>query len=135
MNVAAMTGSYFKWQDIDGASEARRTMTMQRLEQVELRNSHTGKDEAKWVLSFNNQDKKLVLNKTNITQIAELWGQETDNWMGQRVILFVKDGVEFNGVVGKGLRILAKKPGTAEPVAEPVMVPVVADIPEDEIPF
>jgi hypothetical protein len=47
-----------------------------------------GKMEDKAVASFQNQPKKLVLNRTNFDTLADLYGDETDGWIGRAVQLF-----------------------------------------------
>lgn len=36
----------------------------------------------------NGENKRLVLNKTNMKTIAKLYGYETNDWVGKRVMLF-----------------------------------------------
>lgn len=47
-------------------------------------------------LSFNGTDKKLILNKTNAQTIADLLGDETNNWVGQQITLFPTQ-TDYNG--------------------------------------
>ena len=47
-----------------------------------------GKSETKPVLSFRETKKKLVLNKTNADSIAEMYGTEAAEWVGQRVTFY-----------------------------------------------
>lgn len=58
----------------------------------------------KLVCWFKDQDKGLVLNKTNGTILAEIYGDETDDWAGKRVILKTQK-VEFAGRRVDGIRI------------------------------
>jgi hypothetical protein len=48
--------------------------------------------------------KPMVLNKTNARKIAELFGDETNDWVGCQIMLYEAQ-VEFQGVVGPALRI------------------------------
>ena len=43
----------------------------------------------KLVAWLKGQDKGLVLNKTNGTALAEIYGDETDDWAGKRIVLKV----------------------------------------------
>lgn len=43
----------------------------------------------KLVAWLKGQDKGLVLNKTNGTALAEIYGDETDDWAGKRIVLTV----------------------------------------------
>ncbi len=54
-------------------------------------------DKKKLLVSFEETDKKLVLNKINMTRICRLAGsQDTDTWAGTQVTLY-KDTVEYDG--------------------------------------
>jgi hypothetical protein len=45
-------------------------------------------DEEKPVLFFEGKDRGLVLNKTNANTIIDMFGPETKDWAGKRVIIF-----------------------------------------------
>ena len=47
-----------------------------------------GKSETKPVLTFRERPKKLVLNKTNASIIADLYGTEATAWVGKRITLY-----------------------------------------------
>ena len=47
-----------------------------------------GKKEKKPLVSFKGAQKKLVLNKTNATIIADLYGNEVTGWFGKRITLY-----------------------------------------------
>jgi hypothetical protein len=68
--------------------------------------------ERKLVLSFAGTNKAMVLNKTNASTIAKLYGEETDDWSGKRITLCARE-VEFQGSMTSALRVLAQKPGSA----------------------
>ena len=46
-------------------------------------------NEKKWVLHFEKAEKGLVLNRTNAQTLADAYGDESDEWLGQKVVLFV----------------------------------------------
>lgn len=56
------------------------------------------------VLSFNNQAKQLVLNKTNTAMLITLFGKETDHWYGQ-VVECYPDKVTMQGRIVDCIRI------------------------------
>lgn len=66
----------------------------------------------KLVISFEGKKKGLVCNKTNANRIAFAFGTNTDNWIGQEVILFT-DMVDFQGKLVEAIRVRAKKPAPA----------------------
>jgi hypothetical protein len=53
-----------------------------------LNNPNGGGQQDKLLLSFVNQPKRLVCNVTNFNSIADLHGEETDNWLGKRIELY-----------------------------------------------
>ena len=69
----------------------------------------------KLVMAFEEIEKPLILNKTNIKRLARIFETaDTSQWRGP-VTLYVEQGVEYGGRVVGGLRI---KP--AEVKSEPV---------------
>jgi len=78
-----------------------------------------GKDaENKLILSFRGMEKKLVCNKTNAATISKVIGSDdTDDWIGQRINLVVRE-VEFQGDITMGIRVSLQKPAGAS-VAKP----------------
>ena len=87
----------------------------------------------RWVLFFKESEKGLVLNVTKIRQLEASYGQDTDDWRGNRVKLSHDPSVMFAGKVMGGIKLQtspAKKP-EAKPATEAVTH---ADF-DDEIPF
>src|SRR5271156_7041277 len=66
-------------------------------------------DDQKPVLSFIGQDKKLVLNKTNWTTIAEAYGDESDGWHGKQIVLYVDPNVRYQGKKTPSIRVRLPK--------------------------
>ena len=60
-------------------------------------------DDAKPVLYFKGKDKGVVLNKTNAKTISDAYGDDTEDWFGQPLILF-SVMVSFQGNVGPAIR-------------------------------
>lgn len=46
-------------------------------------------NEKKWVLHFERAEKGMVLNRTNAQSIVDAYGEDSDTWIGERVVLFV----------------------------------------------
>ena len=66
--------------------------------------------EMKWALSFEELDKPLVLNVTNIQMCAKACGSEdTDHWMSKKVVLYEDPSVSFGGKVVGGIRVRAPR--------------------------
>lgn len=61
--------------------------------------------EMKWAIKFQEFDKPMVLNTTNLQVAAKVLGsKDTDDWKGQEIILFTDPNVSFGGQVVGGLR-------------------------------
>jgi len=99
--------------------------------------------EDKPVLFFQGKDKGVVLNKTNANNIGLAYGDDTDAWSGQPVILY-EAMVDFQGRTVKAIRIkvpsakerggphLPRRPAAPVPAAESENP---GDGMDDEIPF
>lgn len=75
------------------------------IEKVEIKefDSDGGGKERKPIIYFK-EGKQMVCNKTNGNAIAELYGDETDNWIGKEIILVVRD-VDFQGKSTPAIRV------------------------------
>jgi hypothetical protein len=91
---------YLKAPDLQGR-EVR--LTMGRVEREEI-----GQDK-KLVLYFKGKDKGLVLNKTNASTIGDAYGDDTEEWYDQPLILF-SIRTEFQGKPVDGLRCRVPTP-------------------------
>jgi len=69
-----------------------------------------GKKKSFYSIGFNDKPKRMVLNATNRKVLAAAFGADTNNWIGKKVTLFVKDGVRnpAGGETVCGLRLKAK---------------------------
>ena len=115
------------------------TLTMKDVKVKEIADGRGG-DAEKPVLSFQERDKLLVLNKTNARIIAGLYGPETGDWLGKKVTITGEHGAWFGK---KGVRVVvldhvvpngngkAKPAGNAKKKAAPPP-PVIT---EDDIDF
>ena len=64
--------------------------------------------EMKWTLSFHEMDKPMVLNSTNIHGCAQACGSDnTDDWIGKKIVLFEDPNVSFGGKLTGGIRLRA----------------------------
>jgi len=84
------------------------------------------------IVYFREQEKGMVFNKTNLNRAAKICGSEdTDNWIGKKVVVFLDPDVEMGGEIVGGLRVRAPKKPAAEP-KQPVGS--IADM-ENDVPF
>lgn len=91
--------------------------------------------ETKWCLEFEETDKPLVLNSTNIQLCERIFGSDdTDVWVGKKIVLYVDPNVSYGGKITGGIRVRAPKvKAAAKPVAPPP--PATEDLDDSEIPF
>jgi len=90
--------------------------------------------ELKWCLTFDEMEKPLVLNSTNIQLCAHICGSEdTDHWIGKRVVLYTDPNVSYQGKLIGGIRVRAPKPSAV--VAPPPPPPKAMVEDDDSIPF
>lgn len=77
--------------------------------------------EYKWLIRYQEFSKPMVLNATNIKRLARACeSEETEEWTGKKVVLYVDHDVEFAGNVVGGLRIRAiPKPTGSTRQAQP----------------
>jgi hypothetical protein len=69
--------------------------------------------EQKFIVSFRNREKTLVLNKTNFKSIVAATGiDDTDGWGGRQIALFVMD-VEYQGKMMPAIRVRPRAPQPA----------------------
>lgn len=115
---------YLKQSDIDGDV----IVTIQKIGQGNVAMDDQP-EELKWMIKFKEFKKPMVLNSTNIQLLEKACGEETDDWPGQEVILYVDPNVSFQGKVMGGLRIKS-----AKPVAAPKRVSKIEDM-VDDVPF
>ncbi len=93
--------------------------------------------ELKWVLTFKEAEKPLILNSTNIAACERICeSDDTDDWIGKQIVLYNDENVSFGGKITGGIRIRAPKlkPAKAAIKKAPVAVAVAVD-PDDDIPF
>ena len=87
--------------------------------------------EYKWVMYFEEFDKGMVLNSTNIHVAAKVMGSDdTDDWTGREIILFNDPNVSFKGEITGGLRFRGQEKAPVKAAAKPVKA-----IDDDDVPF
>lgn len=121
MNVNdAFPSKYLKADDLDGED---RVFT---IKQIRMETIGKGEKEQKLVIFFEDEEKGLVCNKTNAKTIAKLYGGDTDEWPGKKIILFPTE-VEFQGEPTMAIRIRQRTPGASK--TKPQYKPVDEDRP------
>jgi hypothetical protein len=80
-----------KYLRADDLGDGTRTVVIESLELEEMSDG-----QEKPVLYFKGMAQGLVLNRTNSYSLAEVYGDETDDWVGQRIQLYVAS-TEYRG--------------------------------------
>ena len=96
----AYPSNYLKAADLQGKNIL---LKMDRVEYEKI-----GDDE-KPVLFFVGKQKGIVLNKTNSAKIAAAYGDETDDWRDQDIVLFTAM-VDYKGDTVEAIRCRAPQP-------------------------
>lgn len=94
------------------------------------------KPEMKWCLFFAEEEKGMVLNKTNAELIAQFSGERnSDNWGGIKIVAYDDPSISFGGKLVGGIRVRAPRGKAAQqpPIAKPAPADLDAD--EDQIPY
>ena len=124
MKTSEMIQSKFLKKD-DFPSPAVLTIKHVALEEV-------GRGENRWVLYFREKAKGIVLNATKIKQLEGRYGDDTDDWTGQRVKVEHDPTVMMGTQVVGGIKF-TMPPAGAKPAAPPP--PPADDGFSDDIPF
>lgn len=94
-----------KW--IEAADLAGKTKVLV-MEDVTL--EEVGDDkEQRPVVWFRNQEKGMVLNKTNAGTIVKLYGSETDEWSGKPIAIYPTE-TAFRGEMVPCIRVKSERP-------------------------
>lgn len=67
-----------------------------------------GEEKEKLLVRFSGVDKPLVLNQTNIALLSTTYGDDTDQWINNKVVLNLVT-VMFNGSPVLGIQLNPKK--------------------------
>ncbi len=106
MNANDMFPSkYIKASDL---GDSKPVVKIARIAVEQLGNDEEGKD-SKPVVYFEGKEKGLVCNKTNWSTIVNLYGNETDNWIGKPIRLQTAE-VAFKGKMTMAIRVSLIKP-------------------------
>lgn len=81
------------------------------------------------VLYFQDMVKGLVLNKTNASRIAAMYGPETDHWIGRTITLYTAE-TEFGGKPVKCVRVRESQATPAPVVTAPAVAAPAAALPQ-----
>lgn len=90
-----------------------------------------------FVLHFAECEKGLIVKSTNAQLLAAALGSdETDDWVGKRVVLYNDPSITFQGKLVGGIRVRAPRgpASNPKPVAKPTPEPADPG-PEEDVPY
>jgi hypothetical protein len=87
--------------------------TIGSVESAEFKNDDGG-TAVKPVLHFQDQPQALVLNKTNFTALALMFGEDTTDWVGEKIALY-PSRVDFKGKTMPTIKV--RRPQKAPPAS------------------
>jgi hypothetical protein len=90
--------------------------------------------EPKPVLFFEGKDKGIVLNKTNANKIAEMFGDDTEEWIGGQIVLY-EAMVSFQGATVPAIRVRIAPNKVKKGKVTTDDTRTSAEIIDDDIPF
>lgn len=116
---SAYPGKYVQASDLQGRDV---TVTISHIQIEDVGDDH------KPVVYFVGKSKGFVLNKTNASSIASIYGYETDNWSGSDITIFATQ-CDYQGrqVSCIRVRLQTKQAPNHQPLPQPD--------PTEEIPF
>lgn len=85
-------------------------------------------EEMRPVLYFQGFVKGMVLNRTNAKRIEQMYGGETDSWVGRPVTLYPSE-TEYGGETVPCIRVRQAPPMLSQVAAQSVVPPVVVTKP------
>lgn len=123
-------GEFLKADDLKGQA---RVVTIKSWHVQEFEND--GKEQQKLVLAFNENERTLVVNKTNAAMIADIYGPDTDAWVG-KVIELRPERVPFAGRMVDAIRVHAPSAAQNFQAPQPTAPAATADQTlNDDIPW
>ena len=117
---------YLKQSDVEEETE----VTIAKVGQINVAREDQ-EPEMKWAIRFQELKKPMVLNSTNIQLLAKACeSEDTDDWIGKKVIIYSDPNVSFGGKLVGGLRVKL-------PIKKKALAPAGGkfDDMEDDIPF
>jgi hypothetical protein len=112
----ALPGRYLSGDDLDGEV----IVTIDRVVMESFRDPRTRVETRKPVMYFQRAKRGLIVNRTNWRTVADLYGDESDNWTGKRITL-TPAMVDAYGKQTKAVRVRPVRP-SEPPVQAPAPI-------------
>jgi hypothetical protein len=87
-----------------------RNLTIVAAKMEELKTPDGGETQNRLVLHFHDEAKRLVMNVTNYDMLADMFGDETESWVGKTVQLYA-DKTRFGNKIVPCVRVRATSAG------------------------
>jgi hypothetical protein len=94
--------------------------------------------EYRWTVKFDEFPKPMVINSTNLKRMFKALGDDTDDWLGGKIMLYVDHDVEYAGNIVGGLRVRAIKSKASvkpKPSDDELNAKLAAVADDDSVPF
>ena len=101
----ALPGKYLTGDDLDGEV----VVTIDHVVMEPFRDPRTRVETRKPVMYFQRAKRGLIVNRTNWRTVADLYGDESDNWTGKRIVL-APAMVDAYGKQTKAVRVRRFRP-------------------------
>jgi hypothetical protein len=95
-----LESKYLQQEDVDGEV----VVTVHALKKVNVAKEDET-PEYKWTVKFQEFAKPMVANATNVKRMFKALGEDSEEWLGKQIILYVDPDVEFGGKIVGGLRV------------------------------
>jgi len=109
----ALPGRYLTGDDLDGDV----TVVIDRVVLESFRDPRTRLETRKPVMYFQRAKRGLIVNRTNWRAVADLYGDESDDWTGKRITL-TPTMVDAYGKQTKAVRVRPIRPPAPPPVVD-----------------
>ncbi len=127
----AIDTKYLQKEDVDGDV----TVTVESVKKQNVAKEDEP-PEYKLVVKVREFPKPFIANKTNTKRLFKALGDDSDDWAGQQIVLFVDPDVEFGGKVVGGLRLRAMpRSGTMAKATPRSDADINRDLNDTDIPF
>lgn len=104
---------FLKKEDLD--PERGNLVTIKEFKKQKVEESDDGTIEYKWTVYVNEFEKPFVLNATNRAILERVYGADTDDCLGKKIVLYVDENVSFGGKLVGGIRLRAPKKAAPPP--------------------
>ena len=110
------------------ASEVASPLTLTIHSVADVMVGHDEDRKLRAVMAFDEIDRKLIVNITNWNVLAEAFGEDSEDWIGNRIVL-VSEPVLFKNKPARGIRVRIPR---SKPKVKPAPITVTPSEPESE---